>query len=88
MQFDRCIYRPEIVAALRRTTPVCLTAGAFGFRGAGRSYSTSGATRSAGFRSDDRVNIRPLDGPDVAVSFDYTGWSRLQPSPIEMASPR
>jgi endoglucanase len=72
MQLDHCVYRPEVVAALRRTAPVRLSAVAFGFRGAGTSYSTSGASPLAGFRTDDDVTIRPIEAPSSGVSFDYT----------------
>jgi endoglucanase len=72
VQFDHCVYRPEVIAALRRTAPVRISAAAFGFRGAQQSYSTSRATPQAGFRADDRVTIRPIEAPKSGVSFDYT----------------
>lgn len=70
--FDSCVYRPEVIAALLRTAPVRLSAAAFGFRGQGRSYSTSAATPFSAFRSDDQVTVRPLGMPASGVSFDYT----------------
>lgn len=72
MQFDKCIYRPEVIAALRRTAPVELSATAFGFLGPDRSYQTSIADPFTSFRSDDQVTLRPLDVTASAVSFDYT----------------
>jgi hypothetical protein len=72
MRFDNCVFRPEVIAALRRTAPVELSAASFGFRGRGHSYETSGADSSASFRSDDQVTLRPLDAAESAVSFDYT----------------
>jgi hypothetical protein len=72
MQFDNCTYRPEVIAALRRTAPVELSAAAFGFRGPRRSYETSTADPFASFRNDDQVTLRPLDATAAGVSFDYT----------------
>lgn len=72
MQFDECVFRPEVIAALRRTAPVELAAASFGFRGPGRSYETSSADPFASFRGDDRVTLRPIDATASAISFDYT----------------
>lgn len=72
MRFDNCVYRPEVIAALRRTAPVELSAASFGFRGPERSYRTSNPVPFTSFRSDDQVTLRPLDVPTSTVSFDYT----------------
>lgn len=72
MKFENCVYRPEVVAALRRTAPVRLAPAAFGFRGEGSSYATTAATPHDVFRRDDRVTVRPADGPVTEVSFEYT----------------
>jgi hypothetical protein len=71
MQFDNCVYRPEVVAAMRRFAPVTLSPAAFGFRGRGRSYETSAGSPLADFRSDDEVTIRPLGAPGTEVTFEY-----------------
>jgi endoglucanase len=72
MELERCTYRPEIVSALVRRAPLRISAVSFGFRGAGESYETSSAAPLAGFRSDDLVTIRNVDGvvPGELV-FDY-----------------
>jgi hypothetical protein len=72
MKFENCVYRPEVISAVRRLAPVRLSAAAFGFRGQGCSYGTSTATPLTFFRNDDRVTVRPIDVPASGVSFQYT----------------
>jgi hypothetical protein len=73
MEFDHCVYRPELASALTRIAPVELSPAAFGFHGAGVSYATADAEPYAGFRADDAVTLLPLDrGPGEPPSFDYT----------------
>lgn len=59
MLIDRCTYRPEVVNAMLRRAPLRLPASGFTFHGEGRSYGTSGAQPLTGFRSDDKVTLRP-----------------------------
>ncbi|MDE3131433.1 MAG: cellulase family glycosylhydrolase [Acidobacteriota bacterium] len=78
MKLENCVYRPEVIAALRRLAPVRLSAAAFGFRGAGRSYQTTDAVPSPLFRADESVTVRPIGAS--RVTFDYTdGPDRLEP---------
>jgi hypothetical protein len=70
MKLENCVYRPEVIAALRRLAPVRLSAAAFGFRGPDRSYETSEAEPSPVFRADESVTVRPIGASDV--TFEYT----------------
>lgn len=64
MAIERCEYRADVVAALFRRAPVKIPAVGFGFRGAGMSYRTFDARPLTGFRSDDQVTIRHVQGAD------------------------
>lgn len=70
MTLERCTYRPEVVDAMMRRVPAItslrLPASGFGFRGAGVSFDTNGATPLPGFRDDDAVTIRTVDGGEAS----------------------
>jgi hypothetical protein len=71
--FSRCTYRPEVISAILRRAPLTIPAFGFGFRGAGESYETSGASPMPGFRSDDLVTIRHVQGlEDGEVEWNRT----------------
>lgn len=72
VELDRCTYHADVVNALFRRAPVSLPATAFGFGGAGVSYS-GGVTHRApiGFRDDDGVAI-DLGVAGRLPEFDHT----------------
>ena len=70
MPLARCTYRPEVMSAIFRRPPLKIPAGAFGFRGAGESYETSGGHPLPAFRSDDLVTLRRAGG----VSSGELNW--------------
>ena len=73
MELDRCTYQPEVISAVLRRAPLRIPATGFGFRGPGRSYTTSATATLDGFRSDDLVAIRDAHGATPrALNFDHT----------------
>jgi endoglucanase len=70
----RCMYRSEVVSAILRRAPLKIPAVGFGFRGAGRSYETSGAIPMPEFRRDDLVTIRQAGGRQPgALDWNHAG---------------
>lgn len=72
MRLDRCVWHPEVVAALLRRTPVDLPAYAYGAHGEGVSWATGDVARETGldwFRADDRVRVEHRGGEPGANPF-------------------
>jgi hypothetical protein len=55
---ERCVLRPQVVAAITGERPPVIPAWGYGFGGRGTSYSSQGSPAVDGFRSDDSVAIR------------------------------
>lgn len=58
VRFERCDHRADVAAAVFGEQPAVIPAWAFGFRGAGESYSSSGRSSVDGLRSADGVRLR------------------------------
>jgi endoglucanase len=72
IDFDSCVYRPEVVNALRRRAPLRVPGTGFSFRGPGVSYQTSTASPLHGFRADDHVTIvRSPESTDRPLEFSH-----------------
>lgn len=76
---NRCVARPEIVAAAFRRAPVSLPAYGFTYRGEGVSYQSTGPVGETVMRTDDAISLRRRDGLSP-VSFDHV----VDPAPHEL----
>ena len=74
LRLEKCVWRPEVVAAITAQAPAQLPAWGFGFRGEGSSYATENATPLPGLRDDDAVTIVFNAGGsrDVTGNFEQT----------------
>lgn len=58
MKLENCVWQPAVIQAVTAVEPERIPAWGFGFRGAGESFSSAGASQVEGVRSTDDVTIR------------------------------
>ena len=69
---DRCILRPEVVAAVTGDRPVVMPAWAYGFAGSGKSFAAAGGSTVANLREGDSVGLRfATAGPHPDNPFEH-----------------
>lgn len=69
---DRCILRPEVVAAVTGDRPAVIPAWAYGFGGAGESFAAAADPAVASLREGDSVGLRfATAGPHPDNPFEH-----------------
>ena len=73
MRIENCVWQPDVVAAVTGVSPAVIPAWGFGYRGPGKSYSSSVARPIEGIRSDDAVHLRWVrEGDNPLNPFEQT----------------
>lgn len=70
--FDKCKYKPEVVASLFRRVPVLIPAVFYGYRGENNSFKISNRVDSnIGFRKNDGMKIQFIEGGRQVPNFQH-----------------
>lgn len=70
--FDKCKYKPEVVASLFGRVPVLIPAVFYGYKGENNSFKISNRVDSnIGFRKNDGMKIRFLEGERQVPNFQH-----------------
>jgi hypothetical protein len=72
MRIENCAWNEDVIRAILADAPAEVPAWAYGYRGAGQSFSIGSGTAHPEVRADEDSNIVSLDPQDFALSFHHT----------------